>query len=179
MERIFKPYWILILFTLPIIILFSLFGATYRVIHTLMDAETVYYWLSFGSVLGSMVAMATAYALFCWFRARPIHPVYSYTSLSALIIYLYIYMQYISDIIPWGIPEWMLFQGDVQIYVYTFCLPAMFLALMQLIVYHSPEAESQKAWINFGIAILFPFGWYFMMILGASAFRFLPDGNYA
>ena len=160
MKKLFNPYWIIITVSVPQVILILLFMSTYRVIHTLLSEESLFYWKIYGSILITILLIFTSYAIFSIRKKHQIHPLYSLAVFLAYIPFLYAYLNDANKLIPWDIPRWMLFSGDIQLYAYTFIMPALFHALWILVLYSAPRSKEHHAWYNFFGALAVPLAWY-------------------
>lgn len=160
MKKLFNPYWILFGLTLPQSILFLLYVQSYQIIGTLLTDENLSYWFYYGLVGGGLNLGFTVYALYSIRRRHQTHPIYYFAVLLTYLPFLYTFLLNSEWIIPSTIPQWMLFQGDLILYVYTFTMPALFHAVFALVIYYSPRAREHQAWVNFLISLTFPVLWY-------------------
>ncbi|MDX2304793.1 MAG: MSEP-CTERM sorting domain-containing protein [Microscillaceae bacterium] len=165
MKKLFSPYWIIFSVSIPQIVLFSLYLATYRVIGSLLAEENLSYWLVYGSILGVIWLIFSTYAVYSIYCKHQIHPLYAFLVFLFYVPFLYAYMYDSHRIIPWSIPEWMLFQGDVITYMYTFLMPALFHALWMLVLYSVPRNKEHQALQNFFGALAIPLIWYLIFVI--------------
>ena len=178
MKKLFNPFWIIAMISVPQLILICLFLGTYQVIHTLLSEENLFYWKVYGGILIAILTIFTSYAIFSIRKKHQIHPIYSIAVFLIYIPFLYVYLQDSSKLIPWDIPRWMLFEGDVQLYAYTFIMPALFHALWILVLYSAPRSKEHHAWYNFFGALAVPLAWYLLFTIFMPLInRFNLDGR--
>ncbi len=151
--------------TVPQVILFLLYRGTYQIIESLLTEENLGYWWGYGSIFITLWGLVTLYAVFSVARGHKIHPIYAGAVLLIYIPLLYFFMRDSSHILPWSVPRWMLFEGDVINYVYTFTMPALLHALMVLVLYFTPRDQDHKAWVNFWASLAVPAFWYLALLV--------------
>jgi hypothetical protein len=167
MKRLLNPYWILGTITLPQIVLFLLYFYTYRIISSLLLANHLFYWVVFGSIALILCVVFTGYALACLLKNAKVHPLLGFAIFLGYLPFLYFFILFSDNVIPSDIPRWMLMQGDVILYVYTFSIPALIYGLMLLVLYFTPSEKEYWAWANFWLAGIFP-ATVFLFVMGIS-----------
>ncbi len=105
------------------------------------------------------------YAAFLTVKRGKVSVYYSIAALLCHIAFLYVYLFYIDELVPFTIPRWMT-SGDIHMYAGTFLMPTLAYALSVLIVRFTPEAGQHKAWVNFLLAIGVPvMGYVFVQLI--------------
>ena len=159
MRTLLNPKWLWLLNTLPLLVLFSLLGGTYHVIHTLLPPESRQLWQWFGGVLVLLGTVHATYATWQWRRQAVLSVAYATVTLMVYITFLYIYGHCLSKLLPFDLPQWMV-AGDLPLYVGTFLMPTLAHAAAVLVVRLTPEEKEHSALPSFGVALAVPVIWY-------------------
>jgi len=155
MKNILNPRWLFFVNTLPVIILLWLLQDNYNVIKSLLTEDVVQLWQLFEGILAGLGLGTLAYALFLIYRKRSVGPIYAIVALVTHIAYIYGYGYFLSDLIPSGVPNWMISEEFV-ISIFTFLMPTLAYALFALVVNLTRSPQKHKAWVNFLIMIAVP-----------------------
>lgn len=159
MRNLYNPKWLFIINTLPIVVLFFLFIGEYNIIKSLLNAENIKLWKTFGLTLGVLGLLNFGYALWLTIKKQKVSVFYGVLALLCYISFIYLFGFQSDKIIPLSIPRWM-FSGNNILYVGTFLMPTLAYSLFVLIAHFTPETSEHKAWKNFLIAIIIPVSWY-------------------
>jgi hypothetical protein len=177
MKRLFNPLWIFAVITFPQIILLWLYAESYQIIQTLLTPEHKQYWLAYGIILLVLVGFSSLYATVRLLQRRKIQAGFGWVSLLAYATLLYFYMYDSRQILPWDIPRWMLLKGDLEIYAYTFIMPALLYGLLLLVFYFTPAGIVHTLTPNIAGAVAIPLCWYLGFTV-APLFRRLEELDY-
>lgn len=159
MRNLLNPKWLFIINTLPIVVLFFIFYGQFEIIKTLLDANTIQLWKSFGLALGILGLLNFVYAFYLTFKKQKVSAWYGIVALLCYIPFIYIYGYHSGKIIPFTVPRWMI-SGNIFIYIGTFLMPTLAYSLFVLVSHFTPETKEHKAGINFLIAIAVPIAVY-------------------
>ncbi|MGB1241539.1 MAG: MSEP-CTERM sorting domain-containing protein [Chitinophagales bacterium] len=161
MNRFLKPHWIFWLITLPQLLLIALYFFSYQIIGSLLSEETLQYWFVFGGALATLCAINTGYGLWQFKNNQPVGILMGLFLLVTYIPYLYFFGWCADDIIPRSVPSWMMFSGDLILYVFTFLVPAMAYGILLIVLGITPDNKANRPWTDFLAAIMVPAIWYF------------------
>lgn len=161
MNRFLKPHWIFWLITLPQLLLIALYFFSYQIIGSLLSEENLQYWYVFGGALATLCALNTGYGLWQFNRNQPVAPLLGLFLLVTYIPYLYFFGWCANDIIPRSVPRWMMFSGDLILYVFTFLVPAMAYGVLLIVLGITPDKKANRPWTDFLAAVTVPAIWYF------------------
>ncbi len=165
MQNLRNPKWLLIINTLPIIVLISLFYSQYTIIHTLLDKNSIQLWKNFGLTLGILGLLTACYAIFLTFKRKEIRGWFGIVALFSFIPFIYIYNLNYNDFVPFSIPQWMV-SSNLFLYVGTFLMPTLIYSLFILVSSTTSGNKEHKSLVNFLFAIGVPLGVYlFVMII--------------
>lgn len=159
MRNLLNPKWLFLINTLPIVVLFFLFIGEYNIIKSLLNAENIKLWKTFGLTLGVLGILNFCYATLLTIKKQTVSVFYGVLALLCYIPFIYLFGFHSDKIIPFSIPQWM-FSGNNILYVGTFLMPTLAYSLFVLIAHFTPETSEHKAWKNFLIAIIIPVSWY-------------------
>lgn len=159
MQNVRNPWWLLIINTLPVFLLASIYYGSFDTIHSLLSPESIRIWKLFAVALGILWTTHLLYAIIMIWRKREVGATYGLLSFFMYSASLYIYYFYSDIAIPVNIPGWML-PEDITIFVGTFIMPTLAHALFLLVVVFTRSANGLRAWISFGIAFIIPVAWY-------------------
>ena len=159
MRNLLNPKCLFLINTLPIVVLFFLFIGEYNIIKTLLNAENIELWKTFGLTLGVLGLLNFGYALWLTITKQKVSVFYGVIALLSYIPFIYLFSFHSDKIIPFSIPQWM-FSGNNILYVGTFLMPTLAYSLFVLVAHFTPETTEHKAWKNFLIAIIIPVSWY-------------------
>lgn len=159
MRNLLNPKWLFFINTLPIVVLFFLFIGEYNIIKSLLNAENIGLWKTFGLTLGVLGIFNFCYASLLTIKKQKVSVFYGVLALLCYIPFIYLFGFHSDKIIPFSIPQWM-FSGNNILYVGTFLMPTLAYSLFVLVAHFTPETSEHKAWKNFLIAIIIPVSWY-------------------
>lgn len=164
MQNLFKPKWIFILNTLPLVVLFAVFYSEFNVIKSLLDVESMALWKSFGMSLGLTGLLSLGYGVYLSLKKQQVSFIYGIAALSTYIPFIYLYCFQIDQIVPKSIPQWMI-PGGFELYVGTFLMPTLAYALFILVVHFTSAKDQYKIGKSFLITILIPVSLYLFVQL--------------
>ena len=159
MRNLLNPRWLFFINTLPIAVLFFLFIGEFHIIKSLLNAENIKLWKTFGFTLGVLGLLNFGYAVWLTTKKQDVSVLYGVIALLCYIPFVYLFGFHLNKIIPFSIPQWM-FSGNNIMYVGTFLMPTLAYSSFVLVVHFTPEATEHNAWKNFLIAIIIPVSWY-------------------
>ncbi len=159
MKNLLNPRWLFVINTLPIALLFALFGAQFNIIKSLMSERDIHAWVLFGLTLGTLGSLNFAYALHLTMRKKKVSGWYGVLALLCYIPFVYVYSYNIGTIIPSAVPQWML-ADNLFLYVGTFIMPTLAYSLFLLVLYFTPSDKEHQVGVNFFISIGIPVFWY-------------------
>ena len=171
MKNLLKPYWIFIVVSLPLLIMFWLYLANYQIIKSLLSPAHLYYWKGYGALFGIAWLAATGYGIWATVKRVPINAYYGFISLAYYVTVLYFFIHDQSRIIPGHIPTWMLSINDLPTYTNTFLMPAIFHSLWILVLFFTPNEKERHSWWNFAVVLAIPITWYIIFTVILPAIR--------
>jgi len=171
MDAARNPKWLFFVNTLPIVVLFILFFGQFNVIKTLLDEDTIRLWAYFGLALLILWGLNFAYAVYLTHKKRNISVVYGIAALVCHIAFLYLYFHNLANIIPPGIPEWMM-SSSIFLYAGTFLMPTLAYSVFITVVHFTADGKEHKAWVNFLISISIPLAGYLFTKTTLPLWRF-------
>jgi len=159
MRNLLNPKWLFFINTLPIVVLFFLFIGEFNIIKSLLNAENIKLWKTFGLTLVVLGLLNFGYAVWLKIKKQKVSVFYGVLALLCYIPFVYLFGFHSDKIIPFSIPQWM-FSGNNILYVGTFLMPTLAYSLFVLVAHFTPETTEHKAWKNFLIAIIIPVSWF-------------------
>lgn len=181
MKNLLSPKWLIIANTIPVLLLFFILGSDFRVIHSLLDEESIKLWQLFGGVLGGLAAINLVYSVFLIIKKKEVSVWYALFLLVTHIAYVYVYVFHIEEIMPFNVPAWMM-SGNAFIYACTFLMPTLIYSLFALVVHLTVNPKAHKAWVNFLIMIAIPVLAYlfflYVLPLWDSGYRYIDTHFY-
>ncbi|MDB5255455.1 MAG: sorting protein [Chitinophagaceae bacterium] len=159
MKNLLNPKWLLLIHTAPVLLLAFLLSAQYSIIKSALSEENIFLCILFASSLFVLTASTLIYTFIQVVRKKPISIYYGFISLFSHVIFLYVYCNYLSDMVPLDIPLWIL-GDDIIIYVGTFLMPAMAHAVLIIVMWLTPADKKHKPGMNIIGALLIPVSWY-------------------
>ncbi len=167
MKLLHKPYWLFLCVTLPQGIVFLLFYKIYGTIGSQLKPENTRAWVLFGAALGILCLGATCYGAYALIKKKALNSLAGFPLLAAYIAFLYLFLWQSGTVIPWNIPDWMLFGIQPEIYMLTFLMPVLSYGLILLVSRYMPKKEGYSAWKDLAGTIAIPIGWYvtFMLLI--------------
>ncbi len=174
MQNLRNPKWILVINTLPVVVLLSIFFGEFSIIESLLEEGNISLWKSFVWVLVALSSLSFIYALYLIIKKKQVSFFYSIAALCTYIPFIYLFGYFSNDIIPFSIPRWML-SGDLMIYVGTFLMPTLAYALFVLVTALTSNKKNHKAWKNFLAAIAIPILLYVFLQVIIPLWKSLED----
>lgn len=156
MKSLNRPFWILATITIPHLLFALLCFNSFGVIKTLLKPENLELWQSFGLSLLTLSGIFTTVSLVQWKRKQPIPKLLGLPIFLSYMIYLYLFLYNSNYILPRNIPQWMLFEGDLIVYGFTFIIPSIAFGVWMIVDWLTPNPEDRGAWKNIGLALSIP-----------------------
>ncbi|MGL1890663.1 MAG: MSEP-CTERM sorting domain-containing protein [Spirochaetaceae bacterium] len=174
MNNLTKPYWIFLINTLPLIILFIILRRDYVIIKSLLTPDNITLWKSFTTALIIYGISNLVYGVILKIKNREIDVIYTCVTLVISISIIYFYIYNLDEIIPFNIPQWMV-PGERLVYVGTFLMPTILFLIFILVFKLTSVNKKFNAFISFGISVLIPVCWYIILTLGLPSMLSLPS----
>ncbi|MGB5927761.1 MAG: MSEP-CTERM sorting domain-containing protein [Cyclobacteriaceae bacterium] len=172
MRKLLNPWWLFLINTLPVCILFFLYISQYSIIHTELEPENIRLWKIFGGILAGMALLNAAYTVYLILRKKAASLWYAIAALSGYTGYLYVLMVYYDDMITWSVPGWMV-PDSLPLYPITFLMPTLAYALAELVYKLTPAQSSRMGLYSLIGAIAIPLLFYFYVNVLSSFWH--PD----
>jgi hypothetical protein len=134
-----------------------------------LEENIVSNWYVYGfSFLGIIIAQ-TVYAAYSTYHSKPVHAIWSFTT---VIIYLFLLLSYYlqaRDLVPRSVPDWIRSVTDVQSFMGMFVFPAMLHAIVIGVIHFSDklgggEGKNESKY-NFLVMLLIPLSIYLTIAL--------------
>ena len=165
MKLLLKPYWVFVCVTIPQLLLFWIFFRIFNTISSQLTPENIKAWVIFGSVLGILWLGAAIYGAFALIKKKAVNSIIGFPILAAYIAFLYAFLWQSRMVIPWSIPDWMLFGIQPEIYMLTFIMPALSYGLILLVFRYLPGKDGYTMWKDLLGAVAIPIGWYVIVMV--------------
>ena len=144
MNPFLHPRWIFFSTILPQLTLFIIYYNAFQVFGMELEENVVSNWYVYGfSFLGIIIAQ-TVYAAYSTYHSKPVHAIWSFTT---VIIYLFLLLSYYlqaRDLIPRSVPDWIRSVTDVQSFMGMFIFPAMLHAIIVAVIFFTEREEQQE-----------------------------------
>jgi hypothetical protein len=144
MRAVLHPRWIWIFNTLPSLLLMGLMGYHYQLIKPLLSEPTRQIWGYFAGALVLLQLATAGYALWQTRRRRELPVGYGAIALAGYTAFVWTYLKYSDTLLPFSLPQWLA-TSALDIYPYTFLMPALAHALLVLIAWSVPTDTAPKA----------------------------------
>jgi hypothetical protein len=168
MNQFLRPVWVYLVTALPAAILLFLFGGAYQVVGSLLSKENKLLWVVFGTCLILMNLAFCGYALYQQIRREKIKPALGFCIVGGYIPFLYLFLYNASRVIPFNVPQWMLYEGDLTLYVFTFLMPGIGYGLFLLMLWLTPADKKHSKALNVIPLVGVPAFWYLFYQVGLS-----------
>lgn len=155
MRNLLNPLWLLLINTLPVFLIFIIFYENFVVIKSMLTEENIIVWQHLGTALALLSGLNLLYALVLILVRKKVSLYYSFVALAGYISFLYIYCQQIDNILPPGIPSWMM-SDTILLYAGTFLMPTLVYSLFILVLRFTENKDKLKASSNFLYALGVP-----------------------
>lgn len=165
MKKFLHPYWIFACITIPQILLMGLYAHAYQIIGSLLSPENIAFWIGFGTSLTALCSIATGYAIYLLARDKSVAAPVGVFGVLAYMVFLFFFGWYQQNIIPWNIPRWMLFKGDLTLWAFTFIMPALAYSGWLILLWLSPKGGKHKILPNFLATLAIPVSWYVAFVV--------------
>lgn len=163
MEQLRKPFWLLVSFVWPMILLILLFNETYQIIESLLSADQKNLWAVFGTYYSYLIVICTIYISYLIIRKKVVGHLIAWIVLLINILNITLFFFFIDEVLPRSIPEWMFTSSDLTIYPYSFLIPGALYSLIILVIKYTPEPRWKNAYVNLVPIVAIP-----IVVLSAS-----------
>lgn len=164
MRNLLNPKWILAINTIPIVILFLICSGTYSIIHTLLPEESIEIWKQFAIALAVIWQATFIFGVVRLSQKKSLDMWYALFVFITHIPFLFLYIGFSEDIVPFSIPGWMV-SNDFEIYPYAFLMPSLLHALLVLVVSLTPNETNRNPWFELLMCLGIPFGFYLVFMV--------------
>ncbi len=172
MKKLLQPYWLFLVVTIPQLILVFLYANAYVIINSLLETEHIRVWGFFGGTLLALITFFTFYAIYKIAKKQKIDTWIGFALLLTYIPFLVALMYNMFDnIFPRNVPRWMLFEHDLQLYIFTFLMPALAYGLFLIVLKFTPSDKEQSLLTNFALTIIIPIFGYSIAVTGSQFVR--------
>ncbi len=134
MRKFLKPYWLFITITIPQIIFLTIFIRLYSFINTDMTSSMHTSWVIYGSIFVAILLSVTGYAIYKQIHKRSVTKADIIIILVAYIGYLYALIYNYDMIIPFSMPDWMLFNVNPLLVIASCFMPALLYCIVAAVV---------------------------------------------
>jgi hypothetical protein len=175
MKQLLKPVWVYVTVAIPAAVLFFLYGSAFQVIRSLLDKGVMTAWISFGSVLLALTLSFCGYAMYCQLKRKTLDPRFGFFLVAGFVAFIYVFLFNSTKIIPLNVPQWMLYEGDLILYVFTFFMPGIAYGLLLCVMWFTPEGKDYKTPVNIIFLVAIPVSWYIAFHVLMPAFSNLHN----
>lgn len=159
MQKFLNPRWIFAVNTFPVALVMVLFYGQFKIIKSLLNDENLTLWYNFGAALLVLwfVFLTIAFA-HIYFR-KTLGWWYGLFALVVNIVFVYVYLDNVHNIIPSTVPSWMV-PFESRLYIGTFLMPSMVHALFTFVLSLTPKPNETNIWTSIFAALIVPIGWF-------------------
>lgn len=176
MRKLLDPRWLFVVNTLPVVLLFIIGWGEFDIIKTLLNRDSILFWKQCTIFLLALSISTFGYALIKTIRKEKVDTLFAILSLVVYTVYVYVFYNNASELIPWSVPRWMV-SGNLQMYGGTFLMPTIVYSIFILVIKFTPKVEETKTWTNFVAAISVPIVFYVFGILLSPLWRSVNIGS--
>jgi hypothetical protein len=148
MEQLKRPFWLLLTFICPLVLLILLFNETYQIIESLLTQEQKNLWSIFGTYYSILISVGTVYVGYLLIKKKMVDYITAWLVLLINILNITLFFFFIDQVLPNNIPEWMFTSSDLTIYPYSFLIPGALYSLIILVLKYTPKPKTTNAFIN-------------------------------
>jgi len=168
-----KPIWLLLSITFPQTILLLLWISSYKIIHTLLSDDNIQYWIDYGLALIIPYILLSGLSIYLIRRKKDIPVIVIFPVIAYYVAFLFVFLKDCNQLVPFSIPSWMFFDGDLILFTFSLIMPIIACAIFMLISYFSPREENYaKISVNLLIAISIPLLCYILIRILDNKFGF-------
>lgn len=160
MKKVYSPYWLLFTVTIPQIIIFVIFSGIFKIINSELTEKYIANWIAMAGFLGILCLGITIYAGYCIAKKEYINKMMGFILLGLYIPFYFIYLIKSSEIIPSGIPDWMMFGVEPDLYMMTFIMPIIIYSLLLIVIYSCEKNRQYSVSLDILYIFLIPTFWY-------------------
>jgi hypothetical protein len=159
MRTFLNPKWLLFINTVPVTVFLFLFYSQFTIIKSLLTEDSIRLWKFFCCTMLLLGLMNVIYAVIHIFKNKNVSIWYALFALISHLTFMYLYVYFTAEMIPFNIPSWMV-SGDIVWYAGTFLMPTLMYALLVVVAGCTSESNTSKSWLNFLIAVSIPLAGY-------------------
>ncbi|MCT4619279.1 MAG: MSEP-CTERM sorting domain-containing protein [Marinisporobacter sp.] len=174
MNKIYKPYFILITLTLPQILIFILFSKIFRLIGSELPESSIEYWKMLSIYLGGAYVLFTLWNIINWMNKKDIHPLCALFMFSIYTLFLGIYLYKGEEIIPSSIPDYMFLGIKPDMTILTLIMPILVHTMLIIVHFTVEKMKIGSNSKDVGYIIGIPAFWYIFINIWAFSGRFSP-----
>lgn len=163
MRPVLHPRWIWFFNTLPALVLAGLMGYHYQLIKPLLQPQVRLLWGQFALALATLQLLTAGFALWQTRCHRELPVWYGGAALIGYTAFVWTYLEHSRTLLPNSLPDWLA-SPFLDIYPYTFLMPALAHALLVLIAWSVPTTDDtqdvpQVAWSVLGAVLALGLGY--------------------
>lgn len=162
MNRLYRPYWLLLTITIPNMIIFAVFSKIYYIINSELSNSSMDLWRFLGIYIAIAGLAFTIYGIRSWIKEKELHHYNGFFIFAVYTIFLLVYFIKFSTIIPWSIPQWMLLGIRPGITMLTLVMPALAHSMLMIVNWSYSRFENNIS-KDFLFMIGIPGLWYIAM----------------
>lgn len=164
MQKILKPYWIILVNILPMLFMFLIMFWNYEIIKSLLKDENLIYWRNYTLIFGGLTLVNIGYVVYLFLKQKRVHAIYGVLVLLSYIPLIYLCLEDFYHLIPFSIPDWLI-TDNLEFSFFGFFMPAIAYSVLVLVAYTTTNAKENKAWVNFVIAVSIPVCCYLLYMI--------------
>ncbi|HEX7755397.1 MAG TPA: MSEP-CTERM sorting domain-containing protein [Niabella sp.] len=155
MKIVLNPKWIFAVNTVPVILLFILYGRDFTVIRSLLKPASKEAWFSFAAILLLITVGNLFYAVKMLRQRKSLSLQYGIIALLLHVSFVYAYLCWSAELFPFSIPSWMISEITL-LYGGTFLMPAMVYSLLIIVIHCTRRVGARSAWLNLAASVPVP-----------------------
>ncbi|SCY42925.1 MSEP-CTERM sorting domain-containing protein [Alkaliphilus peptidifermentans] len=160
MKKLYRPYLIFFVITIPHIVLLLTFSRIFNIISTELTTQAMNTWILMAAYLIIAGASFTMYGLINWYRKKDIHHYSAVIMLATYLVFLFGYFFNDLDLVPSSVPNWMLFGVSPYLTILTLITPCIGYGMLILVHWTSEKYKVNNLSKEIALLIGIPVGWY-------------------
>lgn len=161
-----RPYWIFLTVTLPQSLIVFYYLGIYSIISSLLEPRHLDHWILYGAILSGLIVAASAYAAFLQIRRQSITWLYALVSLIVYVVFLYVYLEHATQLLPFSIPRWMIPSEEAFVLPIGLIMPVLIHSLLLLVDRVTPDTKKHSLLKATIAAFAIPAFWYLVIRFG-------------
>ncbi|MCT4604730.1 MAG: MSEP-CTERM sorting domain-containing protein [Marinisporobacter sp.] len=175
MNKIYKPYFILITLTIPQIFIFILFTQIFGLISSELPENSIEYWKYLSVYLGVSCFLFTLWNMINWINKKDIQPLGALFMFITYTLFLGIYSYKGEDLIPSNIPDYMFLGIKPGLTILTLMMPILLHTMLIMVHFSVEKMKRGSNSKDFGYIIGIPAFWYIFINIWSFSGRFSPS----